>query len=186
VQRVCAGADICDRELAVFATLGPELIVFRVVIPGDEGAVARALGKGRAGAVEFRVGQADVQMGQFRRSGLRIVEHELASDCAPPVLLREIHALHPGIGPLGVDGLGLVQGILKQSVCVGRPGGRDRGIALSGLERVEIGLGWRLGALKGIEINKDRTHDLVPLLAGRRRCTRRPGVVVSAKSSSRG
>ena len=82
VQRVSAGADVGDGEFAVVGAVGPELVVLRVVRPGHQIAVARPPGKRAAIAGVIRMSQADGQMRQLCRGGLRVVEHELAGDVA--------------------------------------------------------------------------------------------------------
>ena len=112
------------------------------------------------------MGQADGQVGQLGRGGLRVVEDELAGDVAALLLVRIIHAVDPVVGPLGLFLLGLGQGILPQRGGVVLPGGRHGGVAGGGRQRGQIGREGILGIGQGVAIDEDRADDLVPLFAG--------------------
>ena len=66
VKGVFAGADVVDVEFAVVGSVGPELVIIPVVLPGDEISVAvEPLLEQCSDAGVIGVGEADSEMGKF-------------------------------------------------------------------------------------------------------------------------
>src|ERR1035441_1436143 len=115
------------------------------------------------------MGKADDQVGKLFGGTLgrqRIVEDDLSGDVAALGQRRVVRALYPVVGPLGVLFLPLAERVLPQSVRVRGPAWRHGWVALGGLERIQFGLGGRLGLVQRVDVDVDGADNLGPFFAG--------------------